>query len=405
MCGRRAAQCPAATSPKHCRPSEAALGHNGNGDLDRIVVRALAAADEPAADPSMSTQKWPSNESRSTTSPSTSAMAGSSTRGRSGSSATSIFSPSRSASSGRAWAWALGYTSLAGALGILFGTLFVAFHASQGAELGLPQMIQSRAQFGFRGVVVVLFGTLFTFSASTWPIPCWWRAGSTEYSAGTKPRVTLIAAAAAALRSRSTDTTGCTGSSAGASGCACRSTPLLTLAILRGPGAGDPPCAGRIHLGRLHRAVRRQRRLQHHLCAVGFRLFPVPAAQHPPRAIIAAVFLGATSAAIWLISLGAWLATRIGASDGLVALHDAGNSVFAGFGVLMALASVTALVATMGLNAYSGMLTVVTALNSVFELAARRRGCGILAISRWRRPGSPRRSRSRRMPSRCCSPP
>jgi NCS1 family nucleobase:cation symporter-1 len=41
--------------------------------------------------------------------------------------------------------------------------LFAAFHASQGAELGLPQMVQSRAQFGFRGVVVVLVGTLFTF--------------------------------------------------------------------------------------------------------------------------------------------------------------------------------------------------------------------------------------------------
>jgi purine-cytosine permease-like protein len=54
-------------------------------------------------------------------------------------------------------------TSVAGALGILFGTLFVAFHASQGAELGLPQMIQSRAQFGFRGVTLVLIGTLFTF--------------------------------------------------------------------------------------------------------------------------------------------------------------------------------------------------------------------------------------------------
>jgi purine-cytosine permease-like protein len=55
------------------------------------------------------------------------------------------------------------FTSLAGALGILFGTIFVAFHASQGAELGLPQMIQSRAQFGYRGVVIVLIGTLFTF--------------------------------------------------------------------------------------------------------------------------------------------------------------------------------------------------------------------------------------------------
>jgi purine-cytosine permease-like protein len=102
-----------------------------------------------------------------------------------------------------------------------------------------------------------------------------------------------------------------------------------------------------------------------------------------PHHIIAAVFLGATSAAIWLISLGAWLATRIGASDGLVALHDAGNSIFAGFGVLMALASVTALVATMGLNAYSGMLTVVTALNSMFELqpTPRLRIVAILAVS------------------------
>lgn len=39
----------------------------------------------------------------------------------------------------------LGYTALAGTLGILFGTLFMAFHAAQGAQLGLPQMVQSRA--------------------------------------------------------------------------------------------------------------------------------------------------------------------------------------------------------------------------------------------------------------------
>jgi nucleobase:cation symporter-1, NCS1 family len=102
-----------------------------------------------------------------------------------------------------------------------------------------------------------------------------------------------------------------------------------------------------------------------------------------PSYIIAAVFLGASSAAIWLIALGAWLATRIGASDGLVALHDAGNAIGAGFGVVMALASVTALVATMGLNAYSGMLTIVTALNSLFETppSPRLRLAAILAIA------------------------
>src|ERR1700676_2124780 len=54
----------------------------------------------------------------------------------------------------------LGYSALAGTLGILLGTTFQAFHASQGAELGLPQMIQSRAQFGGRGVIVPLLGVL-----------------------------------------------------------------------------------------------------------------------------------------------------------------------------------------------------------------------------------------------------
>ncbi len=54
----------------------------------------------------------------------------------------------------------LGYTVLAGAVGIVVGTAFQAFHASQGAEMGLPQMIQSRAQFGYRGVIVPLLATL-----------------------------------------------------------------------------------------------------------------------------------------------------------------------------------------------------------------------------------------------------
>jgi hypothetical protein len=35
--------------------------------------------------------------------------------------------------------------------GSVFGTLFQAFHGAQGPRMGLPQMIQSRAQFGSRG--------------------------------------------------------------------------------------------------------------------------------------------------------------------------------------------------------------------------------------------------------------
>ena len=45
-------------------------------------------------------------------------------------------------------------TFLAVLLGACFGTFFMAFHANQGPRMGLPQMIQSRAQFGARGVIV-----------------------------------------------------------------------------------------------------------------------------------------------------------------------------------------------------------------------------------------------------------
>ena len=38
-----------------------------------------------------------------------------------------------------------------------FGTLFVASHATQGPHMGLPQIIQSRAQFGFYGAGIAIF--------------------------------------------------------------------------------------------------------------------------------------------------------------------------------------------------------------------------------------------------------
>jgi NCS1 family nucleobase:cation symporter-1 len=40
-------------------------------------------------------------------------------------------------------------------LGTMLGTLFMAFHSAQGPQLGLPQMIQSRPQFGYLGALLV----------------------------------------------------------------------------------------------------------------------------------------------------------------------------------------------------------------------------------------------------------
>jgi purine-cytosine permease-like protein len=275
-----------------------------------------------------------------------------------------------------------GFTSLAGTLGILFGTIFVAFHASQGAELGLPQMIQSRAQFGYRGVVIVLIGTLFTFIGFNVADSVLIARGLNGILGWNEAAVTLGAAAIA------------TGIAVYGHdwlhrifrGCFWLCLPLYTLLTLA-IAAGRVPATHLATGGFTWVAF-----IAQFAASAAYNITYAPSVsdysrylpRHTrPHYIILAVFLGATSAAIWLISLGAWLATRLGASDGLVALHDAGNALFSGFGVLMALASVTALVATMGLNAYSGMLTVVTALNSLFELhpAPRLRVITILGLA------------------------
>ncbi len=48
-------------------------------------------------------------------------------------------------------------------LGCAFGTFFMAFHSTQGPQLGLPQMIQSRPQFGYLGALLVWCVALVTF--------------------------------------------------------------------------------------------------------------------------------------------------------------------------------------------------------------------------------------------------
>jgi NCS1 family nucleobase:cation symporter-1 len=47
------------------------------------------------------------------------------------------------------------WTSVAVVAGCALGTFFMAFHSTQGPQLGLPQMIQSRPQFGYRGALLV----------------------------------------------------------------------------------------------------------------------------------------------------------------------------------------------------------------------------------------------------------
>jgi purine-cytosine permease-like protein len=55
------------------------------------------------------------------------------------------------------------WSAIAIIAGCVFGTFFMAFHATQGPQLGLPQMIQSRPQFGYMGALLVWAVALVTY--------------------------------------------------------------------------------------------------------------------------------------------------------------------------------------------------------------------------------------------------
>lgn len=266
----------------------------------------------------------------------------------------------------------LWWSIIAGIAGIAFGTLFMAFHATQGPVLGLPQMIQSRAQFGFRGVLLPLIGTLFTFVGFNVVDVVIIKSGLQSIF-GWNPvvvaaAITVIAALLAIfghdLLHKSFRVLFWI------------SLPLwiiLTVSVLFGGVTGGPAAPGGFSwVGFLAQFG----------VAASYNITYAPYVSDysrylprdtKPTAIIASVFVGAAGSPTWLIPLGAWMATYLGASDALAGINETGNSAISYLGSVLAIVSTLVLVATMGLNAYSGMLTVVTALDSLRPVKPTRR--------------------------------
>lgn len=262
-------------------------------------------------------------------------------------------------------------TIVAGALGIAFGTLFMAFHATQGPHLGLPQMIQSRGQLGYRGVIVALFGSWVTFMLFN-VVDVILLGGGLNGIFGWDPMLVVIGTTviAAVLAIYGHDLLHKV----------FRlllyvSLPfmvILTVAILTGSlGSVEPVTGGFTWAAFIAQFV----------AGAAYNITYAPYvsdySRYMPRStktrpIVLSVFLGASGSAVWLIALGAWLATNLGAADALVALRDAGDAVFGGLGSLLALLSVGALVATMGINAYSAMLSTATAIDSIRPIKPTR---------------------------------
>jgi purine-cytosine permease-like protein len=273
---------------------------------------------------------------------------------------------------GPALGLSLGWSILAGVLGIWFGTLFMAFHATQGPVFGLPQMIQTRAQLGYRGVVVALFAVLFTYMAFNVADQVLLASGL-HGAFGWNPTLVAIVTAvlAAALAIFGYDWVHRVFRFLLVISFPCYA--IISVAILVGHAGGTAPA----HPGGFVFAAF----MSQFSVAAAYNITYAPYVSDysrymprdtRPRSIIAAVFFGASSSAIWLIALGAWLATRLNISDGLVGLQKSGDNVAAPLGSITAFLSAVALLATMGMNAYGGMLTVLTGVDSFKTIRTSR---------------------------------
>ena len=264
------------------------------------------------------------------------------------------------------------WTSVAGIAGILFGAMFMAAHSAQGPTLGLPQMVQSRAQFGYSGVIVPLVATTLTFVGFNVVTIVIIKQGLQDIFGWNATSIAVIASiAAASLAIYGHDwihkivlTVFWV------------SLPLwiiVTLAIvLDGAGGHGPSTGGFSAVGFFSMfTVAASYNITYAPCVSDYsRYLPRSTSR---RQLTTAVFLGAVGSPIWLIPVGAWMATRLHVSDALTGIYVAGNATFSHLGTVLALVAVAALVAAMGISAYSGMLSVVTIMDSFRPVRSGRK--------------------------------
>jgi nucleobase:cation symporter-1, NCS1 family len=255
------------------------------------------------------------------------------------------------------------WTILAVIIGNAFGTIFMALHASQGPRLGLPQMIQSRAQFGYRGVVLPLFLALFTYIIFAVVDTVIIGQGLHTIFGWNVYAVGIIIAVAAVLLA----VYGYDWLHRAFRWLFWISLPLwlvLSIGIITGHAGGAP--ATHLGFGWISFFIVFSATASNNISYA-----PVVSdySRYLPRwtpfaKVVSSVFVGAFLSLTWLAAIGAWLAAHLGATDALASVRDAGNHIASGFGTALIIVAIVALVATMGEMAYSGQLVVLTAIDS-----------------------------------------
>jgi purine-cytosine permease-like protein len=260
----------------------------------------------------------------------------------------------------------LWWSIIAIAAGILIGTLFMAFHSAQGPQLGLPQMIQSRPQFGYIGALLVwLFAYLQYAGFNVFNSILAADSMHSTVHGNTKMWIALVTVIAFVIALVGYDVIH-------------RAERVLTglmlvifglftigLFFLNYP-------AGTFDLG----TFKATPFLAQFGVVAGYQIsWAIYVSDYsrylPPDVTVRKTFYwtywGSAIGGAWLMVVGSVLAAWAGkdfSGTAIPEIKSAGDNVFTGFGTIVLILAALGLVSVMALNMYGGSLTLISAIDS-----------------------------------------
>src|SRR3954469_8855988 len=253
--------------------------------------------------------------------------------------------------------------------GVLIGTFFMAFHSAQGPQLGLPQMIQSRPQFGYVGALLVwLFAYLQYAGFNVFNTILAGQSVNQTIHLGEKLGIVIATLLAVAIALIGYDfihrvEQGLTYSFLVIFGVFTIGA-IVTLGLPSGsldPGNFDiTPFLTQFGVTAGYQ--------------ISWAIYVSDYSRYlPPDVTVRKTFWwtywGSATGAIWLMGLGALLATAAGKNfEAVPAILDAANGIFDGFGTVVLLFAALGLISVTALNLYGGSLTLIGAIDSFRRL-------------------------------------
>ncbi|MEW1828775.1 cytosine permease [Streptomyces sp. NPDC088196] len=249
--------------------------------------------------------------------------------------------------------------------GTLLGTFFMAFHSAQGPQLGLPQMIQSRPQFGYVGALLVwLFAYVQYAGFNVFNTILAGEALHTTVHGGTKMWVAVVTVVGFVIALVGYDVIH-------------KAEQFLTYTFLVvfgiftvGVLATLHYPAGSFDLGGFSWTPF----LAQFGVVAGYQIsWAIYVSDYsrylPPNVTVRKTFywtyFGSALGGVWLMTLGALLAAWAGKDfDTIRSINAAGDKVFSGFGAIVLLFATLGLVSVTALNMYGGSLTLISAIDS-----------------------------------------